>query len=273
MGEDSHRERKVPHAGTYRRELPVTLERLYENAIDWEHLPYLHGSSFSRIECIEAGDWGFRARAWAQPYDERRCFSIELRLDREIRRWITTTLDGAGAGTEIWTHAFALAERRTLVVVDFFVPGIDAARRTEVGRYYADLYAHLYDEDVRMMSERQVQLDAAKGRGIGDAAAAPIILGTLAEVRARLPITIQSGARKFRIVENGGDLVAYSTLCPHLLGPLGESEVRDGIVECPWHGYRYDIRTRRCVSGANISLAPAPKVIVSADSEVTLEFR
>jgi nitrite reductase/ring-hydroxylating ferredoxin subunit len=73
-------------------------------------------------------------------------------------------------------------------------------------------------------------------------------------------------------VESGGELIAYSTQCPHLLGPLGESEVRDGIVECPWHGYRYDIRTRRCVSGANISLAPAPKVMVSAESEVVIEF-
>ena len=133
MSADSYRERIVPYAGTYHRELPVTLERLYENAIDWEHLPYLHRSSFSRIECIESGDWGFRARAWAQPYDEQRGLVIELRLDREIRRWITTTLDGPGAGTEIWTHAFALAEQRTQVIVDFFVPGLDASRRAEVG--------------------------------------------------------------------------------------------------------------------------------------------
>ena len=261
----------MPHAGTYRRELPVTLERLYENAIDWEHLPYLHRSSCSRIECIEAGEWGFRARTWAQPYDERRGFTIELRLDRDLRRWITTTLDGPGAGTEIWTHAFALAEQRTQVVVDFFVPGLDAERRAEAGRYYIDLYARLYDDDVWMMSERQAQLDAAGLRVAEDAER--IILGSLAEVRARLPITIQSGARKFRIVESGGDLIVYSTLCPHLLGPLGECEVRDGIVECPWHGYRYDIRTRRCISGANIRLAPAPRVMVGAESEVVLEFR
>jgi nitrite reductase/ring-hydroxylating ferredoxin subunit len=273
MGEDSHRERIVPHAGTYRRELPVTLERLYENAIDWEHLPYLHRSSFSRIECVEAGAWGFRARTWAQPYDQRRGFVIELRLDRELQRWITTTVDGPGAGTEIWTHAVALGEQRTQVIVDFFVPGLDAARRAEGGRYYIDLYAHLYDEDVWMMSERQAQLDVAGRRVAEDTAAVQIILGSLAEVRARLPITIQSGLRKFRIVESGGDLIAYSTICPHLLGPLGESEVREGIVECPWHGYRYDIRTRRCVSGGNCSLAPAPKVIVGAESEVVLEFR
>jgi nitrite reductase/ring-hydroxylating ferredoxin subunit len=270
MSEVSHHERKVPHAGTYHRELPVSIERLYENAIDWEHLPYLHRSTFSRIECIEAADWGFRARTWTQPYDEGRSFVIELRLDRELRRWITTTLDGPGTGTEIWTHAFAVGEYRTDIVVDFFVPGLDAAHRAGVGRYYIDLYTRLYDEDVSMMSERQAQLDTARRRATADA---PMILGSLAEVRARLPITIEIGGRSFCIVESGGDLIAYSTVCPHRLGPLGDAEVRAGIVECPWHGYRYDIRTRQCVSGAICELAPAPKVTVGTNSRVTVGFR
>jgi len=271
MSDDTYRARMVPHAGTYRRDLPVSVERLYENTIDWEHLPYLHRSSFSRIECAEAGEWGFRARVWTQPYDERRSFLLETRLDRELRRWITSTLEGPGAGTEIWTHAFALEERQTLVVVDFFVPGLDPGRRAEEGRYYSNLYGRLYDEDVWMMTERQAQLDTDRLRLADDAA--PMMLGSLAEVRARLPFTIESGGRKFRIVESGGELIAYSTLCPHLLGPLEESEVRGGMVECPWHGYRYDVRTRRCVSGANCSLAPAPQVRICADSLVMLEFR
>jgi len=270
MSEDIRRERIVPHAATYRRELPVSIERLYENAIDWEHLPYLHRSSFSRIECIEAGEWGFRARVWTQPYDERRSFVIELRLDRELRRWITSTLDGPGAGSEIWTHAHVLGGRQTLVVVDFFVPGLQMDQRQEMGRYYSELYARLYDEDIRMMAERQSQLDRARPRVAEDRES--MVLGSLTEVRARLPITIEIGKRKFRIVETDGELIAYSTICPHLLGPLGESDVRDDIVECPWHGYRYDIRTGRCVSGANCALVPAPQVRVRQDSSVVLRF-
>ena len=121
--EIQHRMRMLPHAGTYRRELPVSIDRLYENAIDWEHLPYLHHSSFAKIDCAKAGAWGFRARVWPQPYYERRSFVIELILDRELQRWITSTLDGPGIGNEVWTHAFSLAGRKTLVVVDFFTPG------------------------------------------------------------------------------------------------------------------------------------------------------
>jgi nitrite reductase/ring-hydroxylating ferredoxin subunit len=271
MNDDTGSERSVPHAGTYRRKLPVGIDRLYENAIDWEHLPFLHRASFSRIECAAAGEWGFRARVWGQSLDERRSFVIEIRLDRELRRWITTTLDGPGTGSEIWTHAFALAARETLVVVDFFLPGLDKAKRADVGRYYCGLYTRLYDEDVRMMSERQAQLDIVRSHVAEDTE--PLMLGPLAAVRARLPITIERGGRQFRIVEIGGEIVAYSTLCPHLLGPLGEAEIHDGIVECPWHGYRYDVRTRRRVSGPNCSLAPAPQVTINEDSNVMLEFR
>ncbi len=30
---------KLPHVTTYIRELPISLERMYENTIDGEHLP------------------------------------------------------------------------------------------------------------------------------------------------------------------------------------------------------------------------------------------
>jgi nitrite reductase/ring-hydroxylating ferredoxin subunit len=271
MNQDLGRKRMVPHAATYSRELPVSIERLYENAIDWEHLPHLHRSSFARIECADAGVWGFRARVWPQPYNERRSIAIELRLDRGLHRWITSTLDGPGKGTEVWTHAFSLAERQTLVVVDFFVPGVDGVRRLEIGRFYTNLYARLYDEDIRMMSERQLQLDLSR-TGMAQTAA-PIVLGSLAQVRGQLPLTIDCGGRKFCIVESGGELIAYPTLCPHRLGPLGQSQVSDGIVECPWHGYAYDIRTGKCVTGANLRLAIPPRVRIDTDSRVVLEFR
>jgi nitrite reductase/ring-hydroxylating ferredoxin subunit len=274
MNQDFGRERIVPHAATYSRELPVSIERLYENAIDWEHLPYLHRSSFARIDCADAGVWGFRARVWPQPYNQRSSVVIELKLDRALRRWITSTLDGPGTGTEVWTHAFSVAERQTLVVVDFFVPGVNEARRVEIGRFYKDLYARLYDEDVLMMSERQMQLDRLdKGVREDTGPLAPMVLGSLAEVRRRLPITIERDGQKFCIVESHGELIAYSSVCPHRMGPLGEAKISKGIIECPWHGYRYDIRTRKCVSGAKLCLAVAPRATIDKNSQVVLEFR
>ena len=121
-----------------------------------------------------------------------------------------------------------------------------------------------------MMSERQVQLDAGRRRAAD--ATVPTVLGSLDQVRAELPIMIDNGGQTFCVVESGEELVAFSTVCPHLLGPLGQSKVRDGVVECPWHGYRYDIRTRKCLSGANLSLPPAPRVRIDTNSRVIVEF-
>lgn len=260
----------VPHVGTYRRELPVSIDRLYENAIDWEHLPYLHRTTFARIERIDAGEWGFRARVWTHPYEERRAFVIELKLDRDCRRWITSTLEGTGIGTQIWTHAFSLAERTTLVVVDFFVPDVDDAAAARLGDYYQQLYARLYDEDVAMMSRRERELDRVR-KGIHAKSGRRRDLGNISALRAGLPLDIELNGAQFRIIELDGKLVAYSTRCPHSLGPLGEGRIDAGIVECPWRGYRFDVRTGECVSGAVCRLAAPPEVLVDSSGDVKLE--
>ena len=270
MAEEDTIARKVPHVGTYRRALPVSVERLYENAIDWEHLPYLHRSSFARIECIEAGSWGFRARVWTQPYEERKSLVLELKLDRDCRRWITSTLEGSGQGSEVWTHAFPVSDRETHIVVDFFAPGLAPERAAEIFARYEKLYTRLYDEDVAMMSDRQAQLEASKHRTT--AASSRRVLGTLEQVRLKLPLTIEERGRRFRIVEVDGKLVAHSTVCPHTLGPLGTTIVTNGIIECPWHGYRFDIATGECVSGHSCKLASAPVITVDPDSNVLVEW-
>lgn len=262
--------RKVPHIGTYLRVLPISVERLYENAIDWEHLPYVHRSSFARVECIEAGEWGFRARVWSQPYEENRAFVIELRLDRDCRRWITSTLQGAGCGSEVWTHAFPIGERETHIVVDYFIPGIAPEHAPERFEAYKNLYTRLYDEDVEMMTGRQAQLDALRNRAPASTESFRA-LGPLEQVRSQLPLTIEERGRQFRIVETEGKLVAHATVCPHTLGPLGTASVTDGIIECPWHGFRFDVVSGRCVSGHDCRLAPAPQIVVDASGLVWLK--
>jgi len=242
----------VPHVGTYRRVLPVSLERMYENALDWEHLPYVHASSFRSIRCEEAGSWGWRA-AVENGRGERS--TIELRLDRPLRRWITRNLEGPNVGAEIWTHAFPLGSHRVDINVDFFVPGVAPETRERVGRAYAALYARLYDEDVAMMVERQRQLDARVDAVRGEAS---IELGPRAELE--LPREVTLGSKRYMIAEVRGELVAYPSLCPHQLGPLDAAELDDGVITCPWHGYRFDVVSGDCVSGQRCRFTQVPVV-------------
>ncbi len=56
-----------------------------------------------------------------------------------------------------------------------------------------------------------------------------------------------------RTVVIGGVTLRHATVCPHLGGPL-DGPVVDGCVTCPWHGYRFDVRTGCSADGRRLSL-------------------
>ena len=40
-----------------------------------------------------------------------------------------------------------------------------------------------------------------------------------------------------------GEFFAISNVCLHRGGPLGEGFLEGDVVTCPWHGWRYNVRT------------------------------
>jgi len=261
--QSAHPETALPHVGTYRRAMDVSLERMYENTLDWEHLPYVHNSSFGSINCVEAGRWGWRAELT----DTRGNPSlIELRLDRESRRWITRNIEGSAAGSEIWTHVFVTGERSIEIVVDFFVPDVDPAKRDRIGAAYTNLYHQLYDEDEAMMRIRQHELD----QRITSTEITSVDLPKRSQLE--FPHTFELAGRRHVLREINGELVAHAALCPHQLGPLENAELKNGVVTCPWHGYQFDLASgarvnpeaNGALSVSNCTLRAAPVVSESA---------
>jgi pyruvate oxidase len=47
----------------------------------------------------------------------------------------------------------------------------------------------------------------------------------------------------------GGRYGAIDSRCPHMGGPLGEGEILDGLLVCPWHGREYDPVSGECSLG------------------------
>ena len=88
----------------YRRTVTSPMREVWENVLDWEHLPWLHRTTFSDIKLLESGPWGWRARVGLQPAEDRREVLIDLRIDRPGQRYVTRTVEGPGEGAEIWTH-------------------------------------------------------------------------------------------------------------------------------------------------------------------------
>lgn len=68
-----------------------------------------------------------------------------------------------------------------------------------------------------------------------------------------------------RIVEVGGIWIAIflvegrphaiENACPHMAGPLGSGTCTDGVVTCPIHGWRFDVRTGEAPTNPNTRVA------------------
>ncbi len=263
----------LPHVASYTRELPVSLTRMYENALDGEHLPWLHNSSFSSLEITDQGDWGWRANAQLEPASRFNRMELELRLDREKHRWITRTLSGLGKGTEIWTHAIPISDQpsnpQIKVVVDFYIPKLPKFLHATYRKQLLATYAKLYDEDVWMMVTRQNELNRLKA-GKTSQNSAPLNLGCADTLGQHLPLEFDFNNHPYQLVKLSERWLVHSRVCPHLLGPLNQVHISDdgtqASVQCPWHGYRFDVETRECTSGARCKLAPPPLVRVDAES-------
>ena len=259
----------------YERTIRASLTRIWENVLDWEHLPWLHRTSFTAVELLDESANGWRG--WVGSRARRGSIEslVDVRLDRPALRYLTRTAEGLGAGIEIWTHLEPASERTTKIAVEFRVPSVEPEEVETIGAAYVRLYTQLWTEDEAMMMRREALLDENGGRlprAAGDFA--PVALGALAELRARLPLVIRAHGREIRLVESRGEVLAHPTVCPHLGGPLADTLVEDGCITCPWHGYRYDLRSGRNAGGRTVHLEPVLRVRVDdASGEAILEER
>ena len=98
-------ESRLPHVGTYRRVLPISIERMYENTLDWAHLPYVHSTSFAESN-VKPKVRGVGARARRRAMERRSCWNCAgSRMPPLDHTHARRTKRGQ---REVWTHAFAL---------------------------------------------------------------------------------------------------------------------------------------------------------------------
>ncbi len=251
----------LTHVATYRREVSASKERVWENVLDWEHLPWLHDQSFRDLEHIESGDWGWRVELLpASAAANSKKMSLELIIDASESRYVARTVAGVGEGTEIWTTVKPVDAGRTDIEVEFHLPGVRPEQTAALGGALTTLYTRLWDEDEQMMMLREARLAGPAGPIEGT-----IELGTESSLRQKLPLEVELGGRPYWVVELDGELVVYSAICPHILGPLG-APGPGGRIQCPWHGYQFDLRTGRSCDGRKRRLLPAPELMIDPKS-------
>jgi nitrite reductase/ring-hydroxylating ferredoxin subunit/Fe-S cluster biogenesis protein NfuA len=70
-------------------------------------------------------------------------------------------------------------------------------------------------------------------------------------------LAIVIGGEKVLLARAGpAGLVCYQDACAHLGFPLGDGPVEDGILTCPYHGFRYDLASGECLTAPQVQLQP-----------------
>ena len=258
------------YLGQYYREMNVSMARMMENALDWEHLPFLHSSSFAGINAIAHGRWGWCAKVELPPQGSGQFQVIQLLVDLTKHYWATTILEGFGEGTQIHTQAKRLSDdgeqEYISVSVDFYIPIAEGQERPNDEQkaalltYFQQQYALLYDEDYSMMFSRQQELQILRTEQnksfdeLGYLAANKFYLGKKSQMELPLVVLVEGKSICVREVET--QLIAHQALCPHQLGPLSDAScLQEGMVTCPWHGYRFDPVTGKSLDEKRLSIA------------------
>ncbi len=253
--------------GAADRDVACSLERLYENTLDWEHLPFLHPETFTSVELVEAGrNWwrarvgrhGRKGKGGPDPVDD-----VLLIMEPEHRQWaIRTRAERREADHLIHVRVEERSARHVATHVSFHLstPPRNDAVRAAMFAYYDAQFRRLLAQDGDAIQLRQEALDR-----LGDRSGpAELYLGTVAEVRARAPFRVVWRGRSFWVVDGPDGPLVHAADCPHMLGPLPPA-TGGCVVTCPWHGFRFDVSTERSADGRGLRLAPPPTLRLGVD--------
>lgn len=205
--------------GELTREVGASAARAIEDELDWEHLPYTHAFAFSAVSMNHADRRGWDADVVLQDGQAMR-MTVELDEDRLGYTNATFDHDGTENGRTVCRIAPDGPDHCTMHL-RFFVPDRPGLDPASVGAFYTAMWNRLIDEDEPKMIYRSAALKAG---------AAPH--------KARRSVALADGSKH-----------AIPLVCPHQGLPLSADPDGDGIIICPWHGYRFDVRTGTCVSG------------------------
>jgi nitrite reductase/ring-hydroxylating ferredoxin subunit len=65
----------------------------------------------------------------------------------------------------------------------------------------------------------------------------------VAEVPRNRTKIIRVAGTPIALLNVGGEVYALEHCCPHQGGPIGEGEIEGMTITCPWHEWKFDIRT------------------------------
>jgi nitrite reductase (NADH) small subunit len=78
-------------------------------------------------------------------------------------------------------------------------------------------------------------------------------------------VVVAKGIRVALFRHEDGNVYALRNQCPHMGGELGEGELRGDVVTCPWHGWRFSVKTGKHVAADLVAVRAFPTRVDGGD--------
>ena len=84
------------------------------------------------------------------------------------------------------------------------------------------------------------------------------LVTALAEIPERGALDLKLAGHKLLLSRQGETVQCFRNACSHLGVPIDGNECEDGILTCPYHGFRYELNTGNCLTAPAVPLQPYP---------------
>ena len=75
-----------------------------------------------------------------------------------------------------------------------------------------------------------------------------VAVATRTLVQDGRPSTFAVHGKNIAVYQWESSLYAIDSACSHEDGPLGESDVEDGVITCPYHDWRFELKNGHCIT-------------------------
>ena len=106
-----------------------------------------------------------------------------------------------------------------------------------------------------------------------DGASTLVTVGALDGLPPGATRAVEANGWRIAVFNLDGEFVAVDGRCLHRGGPLEDGYVANGIVMCPWHWWRYDLRTGCRLDDPSVHLARYPVTVVEGSVRVEVPPR
>ena len=82
--------------------------------------------------------------------------------------------------------------------------------------------------------------------------------------------TLELGGEKVLLSRHGKAVTCFQNACAHLGFPIHDGEIEEGIITCPYHGFRYDLASGECLTAPEVQLQSHAVRVIGSRVEVRL---